>query len=60
MRRKCYVAALPFQAHANYGTWSIDFAFLDISPVLISENDSLFQIVNAQLPIFLLFYLALK
>ena len=19
------VAALPFQAHANYGTWSIDF-----------------------------------
>ena len=22
----CEVAALPFQAHANYGTWSIDFA----------------------------------
>ena len=22
----CDVAALPFQAHANYGTWSIDFA----------------------------------
>ena len=21
----CNVAALPFQAHANYGTWSIDF-----------------------------------
>ena len=21
----CDVAALPFQAHANYGTWSIDF-----------------------------------
>ena len=21
----CEVAALPFQAHANYGTWSIDF-----------------------------------
>ena len=21
----CYVAAPPFQAHANYGTWSIDF-----------------------------------
>ena len=21
----CGVAALPFQAHANYGTWSIDF-----------------------------------
>ena len=20
------MAALPFQAHANYGTWSIDFA----------------------------------
>ena len=23
------VAALPFQAHANYGTWSIDFALYD-------------------------------
>ena len=22
----CDVAALPFHAHANYGTWSIDFA----------------------------------
>ena len=21
----CEVAALPFQAHANYGTWSLDF-----------------------------------
>ena len=21
----CEVAALPFQAHANFGTWSIDF-----------------------------------
>ena len=21
----CEVAAIPFQAHANYGTWSIDF-----------------------------------
>ena len=21
----CEVAALPFQAHAKYGTWSIDF-----------------------------------
>ena len=21
----CEVAELPFQAHANYGTWSIDF-----------------------------------
>jgi hypothetical protein len=21
----CDVAALPFQAHSNYGTWSIDF-----------------------------------
>ena len=21
----CEVAAHPFQAHANYGTWSIDF-----------------------------------
>ena len=23
----CEVAALPFQAHANYGPWSIDFEF---------------------------------
>ena len=22
----CKLAALPFQAHANYGTWVIDFA----------------------------------
>ena len=26
----CEVAALPFQAHANYGTWSIDFAEMSI------------------------------
>ena len=26
-RRICDVAALPFQAHANYGTWPIDFAY---------------------------------
>ena len=25
MIMSCEVAALPFQAHANYGTWSIDF-----------------------------------
>ena len=24
----CEVAALPFQVHANYGTWSIDFGFI--------------------------------
>ena len=23
----CDVAALPFEAHANYGTWSIDFEY---------------------------------
>ena len=23
----CEVAALPFQAHANYGTWSIDVGY---------------------------------
>ena len=26
----CEVAALPFQVLANYGTWSIDFALIDI------------------------------
>ena len=25
----CEVAALPFQVHANYGTWSIDFDKLE-------------------------------
>ena len=25
MRLSCEVAGLPFQAHANHGTWSIDF-----------------------------------
>ena len=25
MRNLCDVAVLPFQAHANYRTWSIDF-----------------------------------
>ena len=25
----CEMAALPFQAHANYGTWSIDFVIKD-------------------------------
>ena len=26
----CDVAALPFQANANYGTWSIDFAYSQV------------------------------
>ena len=26
----CEVAALPFQAHANYGTWSIDFGWVSL------------------------------
>ena len=28
MRNLCEVAALPFQAHAKYGTWSIYFEFI--------------------------------
>ena len=36
----CEVAALSFQTHANYGTWSIDFAFLyDILMIWISFLD---------------------
>ena len=27
----CEVTLLPFQAHASYGTWSIDFDFFDQS-----------------------------
>ena len=26
----CEMAALSFQAHANYGTWSIDFGFYQV------------------------------
>ena len=41
----CDVATLPFQAHANYGTWSMDFepikkkkftGFLDLKFFLVS------------------------
>ena len=32
---KCEVAALLFQSHVNYGTWSIDFA---IYPILIKSE----------------------
>ena len=28
-KMSCDVAALPFQAQANYGTWSIDFELED-------------------------------
>ena len=27
----CEVAYLPFQANANYGTWSLDFALYDLT-----------------------------
>ena len=30
MTNLCDEAALPFQEHANYGTWSIDFASLPL------------------------------
>ena len=30
----CGGAALPFQAHANYGTWSIDFDISDERSIL--------------------------
>ena len=28
----CEVAALPFKAHANYGTWSINFDIHNLNP----------------------------
>ena len=31
----CEVAALPLQAHANYGTWSIDLESIDEEVVLV-------------------------
>ena len=33
------VAALPFQAHANYGTWSIDFDYFYKNFAIISTNN---------------------
>ena len=33
----CEMAALPFQAHANYGTWSIDFD-LNKSDFVFNKN----------------------
>ena len=30
MRNLCDVAALPFKAHANYGTWFADFGWIRI------------------------------
>ena len=36
---QCDVAALPFQAHAKYGTWSIDFACGYLTLVICTDND---------------------
>ena len=49
----CEAAALPFQAHANYGTWSIDFGtgfvYESLKPnerMGVSLNGCLFFIVK--------------
>ena len=34
------VAALPFQAHANYGTWSIDFGLDCFGAIMRSNNET--------------------
>ena len=45
------VAALPFQAHANYGTWSIDF---ELNILSLRHNDNYIVNLNGQL--YKLFY----
>ena len=39
MRNLCDVATLPFQAHANQGTWSIDFGC--IKSIILKVNHGL-------------------
>ena len=34
----CEVTALSFQAHANYGTWSIDFGYYEMVNVSGGEK----------------------
>ena len=35
----CEVIALPFEAHANYGTWSIDFVS-NIEIAILEKNNN--------------------
>ena len=35
----CDVAALPFLAHANYGTWLIEFSVMIIRFILLKRNN---------------------
>ena len=34
----CDGAALPFQAHANYRTWSTDFGVLKVRKVVVKNH----------------------
>ena len=34
----CEVDSLPFQSHANYGTWSIDFDYYCLRSIALSSN----------------------
>ena len=36
--KSCYVAALPFQVHANYEIWSIDFGLSIQKMFIIHDN----------------------
>ena len=46
----CKVTALPFQAHANYGTWSIDLetnsTLLSISNIMVYLTVHLFSLIS--------------
>ena len=37
------MAALPFQAHANYGTWSIDFGLFTLHKIKGSQLSNVFR-----------------
>ena len=38
----CDVAALPFQAYANYGTWSIDFGNCHVIILNFGDTNNIF------------------
>ena len=59
----CEVAAFPFQLHANYGTWSIDFDCDSIKlsffqQLILQYSSSVLEALAKRLPLF--FVIAFK
>ena len=52
----CEVAALPFKAHANYGTWSIDFGS-NWSKIVFKQNTANRQISQIMFGKYMIFVL---